>query len=278
MQKSVASLFEMHMRRGDPAASTVASKGRALKCFLDFFGDMHPQKVGVPIAEDYQEFLLNGRAATTVNCYVQHFRTFFTWLHNRNEVPANPFRTLARITEDKVVKETFSHEEIDRMAEMADDRWLFLLCLGLLGLRRGEALNLVGDDLDFDEGFLRIRSKRLTASTWDWRIKGRRERIISFPRCMAVGSGVIELHSLARRLAKERGPGQPYICVKPAYYLIQLGRLRTMDYQKKLCPWGNFRRDFRKLQKRAAVTPLKTFHELRAACATVLIDQCGLID
>jgi len=274
-QPVISDLIKIHIKSGDYAASTVDSKQRAAKFFLRAFGDVKPDAITYGHAEDFQNILRQGdRVEKTVNLYTIHMHKFFTWAVKRKYIDQNPFFGLRLLrTEDKKLP-VFDDDEIVRLYNVADLRWKALISLGLLGLREGEALNLVREDLFFDEGYILIQPKKDSPTTWAWRVKNRKTAYSPLPECLALPDIVIPVHRIFEKLISTLPADQPYVCVKPGYYfkLIEWKQQKKLYFRKMLCPWGNFDRDFKALLKRAMVKP-KSFHDLRRTFANKLIDK-----
>lgn len=266
--KPVKELFNQYMSCQGYRESTIDSKSRAVAFYLTACGDLPIDSVTYGHAEDYQTILRQGgRAAKTVNLYTTHMSHFFGWAVKRNYIKQSPFFGLKKLAVEQRKMPTFSDNEIVRLLNVADMNWKVLISFGMLGLREGEVLNLVVKDLLFDEGFVLISPKKDTFETWEWGIKNRTMAYAPFPEYINLPDYSVNFHTLVWQLI-ESHPGQPYVCVKPKYYEKQL-RLKAegkMHFRKKLCPWGNFDRDFKGLLKKACV-PKKSFHDLRRSFA-----------
>jgi len=277
-QPVISDLIKIHIKSGDYAASTIDSKQRAAMYFIKAFGDVPVDSVTYGHGEDYQCVLLRGdkkrRSPKTVNLHTVHMHTFFNWAVKRRYIDQNPFFGLRLLKAEDKKMPVFSDDEIVRIYNCADLRWRVLVTLGLLGLREGEALNLVRDDLYFDKGYILIRPKKDSPTTWAWRIKNRKAAYAPLPECLVLPDIVIPVHKIVAKLISTLPANQPYVCVRPNYYPMLLERKRqgNLYFRKALCPWGNFNRDFRALLKRAAIKS-KSFHDLRRTFAGNLIEK-----
>ena len=213
-----------------------------------------------------------GRAAKTVNLYVIHLSHFFAWAVKRQYIKANPFFGLKQLTAEDKMQPIFSDDEVVRLFNVASLRWKALICFGLLGLREGEAFNLERKDLDFEKGHILISPKKEDAYRWAWNIKNRKQAYAPLPEYITLPDCVIPFHAILHKLLDSIPKQQPYICVVPEYYekLIRQQRAGTLHFRKRLCPWGNFDRDFKALMKKAWVKPTKSFHDLRRTFADKL--------
>jgi len=278
---SVSKLFELYLTRSDLRPSSVRFKRRALKYFLQWFGDISADKVTFAIAEDYKTMLAKGRSKSAANGYLGNFKPFWGWLLRHGRISENPFHGIKRYRVTKEPKETFKADELSRLIYCSNRLWRIRICLGLLGCRRGETLNIIVKDVHMTEEnpHILLAPKKQTKRTWVWDLKDHAIRFVALPETIQFNGGiVVELHNDIRERIKELQKTQPYLCIENKFYL------KLMEWQKegKLTdkhvsdPTGNFQRSFRALQKRAAVYPLKRYHELRAAFITQVADEQGL--
>ena len=151
------------------------------------------------------------------------------------------------------------------------------MCFGLLGMRRGEVLNVTDCDIKLSNPpHILLQPKKATKDTWPFDLKDHATRYVALPEKMYFDDVVVSLHKDVQELMRQPWP---YITVEERYYkkLIQWQRDNRPGFEEDcLDPTGNFQRMFRALQKQAGVTPTKRFHELRAAFATKMIDGYGL--
>jgi site-specific recombinase XerD len=103
-------------------------------------------------------------SSTTVNGYFRALRTFFNWLECEELILENPFKNLKTPKVDSKVIQALSPTEIDRLFKLysgknvLDVRNRAILSVFLdTGLRISELVNLILDDVDFDDGSLLIR-------------------------------------------------------------------------------------------------------------------------
>jgi len=275
---ALATMFELYLARSDLRPASVRFKRRALKYFVEWFGDIPVNKVTPAIAEDYRMMLAKGRSKSSANGYLGNFKPFWVWLRKHNRIDNDPFDGLRlyRITESR--HETFSPSDLGRMLRVASRLWRVRICLGLLGMRRGEVLNVTVRDINLSgsRSHILLSPKTATKHTWPWGIKDHAVRCVALPQVMMFNTIRIELHNeIVRRM--EQLSQNPYVCLEDRYYYKLIGWQRegkltdihTSD------PTGNFQRSFRALQKRAGVQ-LRRFHELRAAFITQVIEKCDL--
>jgi len=278
MNQSVAELFERYLFRCNASDGTIEVKSRAFRHFNRWYEGVKPDELTPEVAEDFQSLLLKTMEPGSVNCYLACLKPFWQWLTRMQYVSHDPFRFVKRLDVEQKVKVTFTPQELDRMIQISDVRWRVLIGLGLLGLRRGESLNLTVRDVFLTEGHLLVTSKKAAATTWPWKIKSNAERIVPLPEVMEIGSKSLSLVADLVCLMEALPANQPYICPRPGDYTRNMGRQKagTISYHNRCCPWGNFPRDFTRLQRRAGVATPRRYHELRAAFATAMIKSHDL--
>jgi len=162
----------------------------------------------------------------------------------------------------------FSEEECIRMARAAQEfdkrvilRWELLIAMPLCtGMRRGELLDLIWRDTDFEQRSVTINPKDNSERTWEWHIKDTDRR------------GVPLTDEVVQLLADHQAAqpeGYPYVFVPPRRY----DHIQDVRHQGKWtirqgnCPVGNFRRQFKLILARAGIDE-GTFHDLRRTCLT----------
>ena len=69
MKQSITTLFELYIDRSDLAESSVALKRRALKCFVEAFGDRSVESIDYATAEDYRTILVKERSKQSANTH-----------------------------------------------------------------------------------------------------------------------------------------------------------------------------------------------------------------
>jgi len=251
----------------------VRFKKQALGHFLKWFGDVPIETVSAAMAEDYRTMLVKeGRSKRTANGYLANFRPFFNWLRRHGRIDANPFDAVRayRITEQ--AKETFTSSELGRLLRVSDELWQIRICMGLLGCRRGEMLNIVVGDihLDADVPHIVLSPKSPGPDTWGWELKDHAIRYVAVPDVMDFDGIGIRLRDLIRRQMNDIPRSQPYVLLEPRHCKRNIGKEWVPD------PTWNFQRMFRRIQAKAQIEPPRRYHELRAAFATTMISKVGL--
>jgi integrase len=280
MNQLTGELFELYLARSDLRPASIRFKRRALQYFVEWFGDMPVGAMNLAIAEDYKTLLAKGRSKRTANGYLANFKPFWGWLYKRGLITSNPFGDirLYRITE--LERKTFTLNELGSLQRLASRLWRVRICLGLLGCRRGEVLNLVVRDLTWSasESYILLSPKKATPYTWPWSLKDHAVRMVALPERMNFCGVTVELHRDIMRLIDDLRDGQPYICLQEKYYkkLMNWQHNKTLTDIHTADPTGNYQRSFRKLQEKAGISPTKRFHELRASFTTRMIPKIGL--
>lgn len=278
MNQNVGELFELYLARSDLRPASIRFKKMSLKYFIEWFGDMPPGGCNLAIAEDYKTLLAKGRSKRSANGYLSNFKPFWTWLFRHGRISSNPFDgiRLYRITELK--RETFKSGELSRMLKVASRLWRLRICQGLLGMRRGEMLNVQVCDINLSSPHPHILlcPKKATKDTWPWGLKDHSIRYVALPERMYFDDIVIRLHDdILGRIEEIRCT---YVNIEQKYYekLIRWQQEETLTDIHTADPTGNFQRMFRTLQKRAGIYPPRRYHELRAAFITKMIDYSDL--
>lgn len=274
----ISKLHELYLSRQDLRPSSVRFKRRAAKYFIDYFDDIKATEVTKAVAEDYRTMLAVGRSKSAANGYLSNFRPFFEWLYRHNRISENPFYGLRLFRITRTERITFKANELSRMLKIASQIWRVRMCFGLLGMRRGEMLNVCDCDINLssDHPHIVLSPKKATKETWPFDLKDHAIRYVALPERMYFDDIVVRLQVDVKELMRQPWP---YLCVEEKYYkkLIQWQRDNKPGFEEDcLDPTGNLQRMFRALQKRAGVSPTKRFHELRAAFATKMIDGYGL--
>jgi integrase len=274
INRSVADLFKMYLARNKLAENSVEIKSRAVRYFLESFGDMPVEKVDYGIAEDYVSILSKGRSAGGVNTYLQNIKPYFEWLVKRGFITSNPFGLIKKLKMSVLKRDLYTADEIEKMLMVADKRWQAIIMLGLCSLRRGEILNLCVKDIRFDKSYILITPKEDTNLTWRWDLKNHQQAIVPMPEIFRFQNIELNLHQGLIDLIDEVGSIQPYLILPLKYYLKLMVKKKngTLTYQDRLLPWPNFNRNFRRILRQARITP-RDFRNFRAGFATNIIES-----
>ena len=205
-----------------------------------------------------QDFSQNG-----VRSYLKAVGTVIAWSVRRGLRSDNPFvgyKYPRRIEYDIF---TYNQTDADSLRAAAHtSRWQALIEVALsAGLRRGEALNLRIEDVDFERNTITIQPHKGTWNTWPWRPKSDRTR--KLPLTPAVSRLFCEI------LEEEIPDGQPYLLLTDKQYDSKRDKYRqgALTERERLTPDSGFDSAFGRIRQRAGLTQ-GTYHDLRRTCLT----------
>ena len=100
---------------------------------------------------DYQEE--SKCSKTTIDNIRRILSSYFSWLEDENYIVKNPIRRIHKIKTAKLVKETFTDEEVETMRDYCkENRDLALIdFLYSTGVRVGELVNVNIEDVNFED-------------------------------------------------------------------------------------------------------------------------------
>ena len=109
--------------------------------------------------EDLRKYLSeykeeNNSSLTTIDNMRRIFSSFFAWLEDENYIVKSPARRIHRVKTAKIMKNTFSDENIEQMRDLCKNDIRNLVLIELLlttGMRVGELVNLNISDINFEE-------------------------------------------------------------------------------------------------------------------------------
>ncbi|MDD5328054.1 MAG: site-specific integrase [Phycisphaerae bacterium] len=274
-QPKLASLFATYLSCRSFTNKSVEIKSRAVKYFVELFGDIEPENITYNHAEDYVNFLRKERKAGAVNAYLRNIKPFFVWLVRRGHTKSNPFEQIRLLPEDKIYRPPYSGDELARLIKVADLRMKVITLLALCSsMRRTEILNLVVKDIYFDRSCILINPKEETETTWRWTIKNHQHAFVPMPETIELPGETVNLHNLIVQLIETLPAKQPYLCLKAQHYEVNM-RLKAegrLTDERRLTPWLRFSNDFKRLCKRATIES-KSLKDLRATFATTLAES-----
>ena len=239
----------------------------AMRQLIDVIGDIDYAKVSMHHGERFiQACLDRGNTLATAQKKIQSLKRIFQVALQRGQLEDNPFQYIRcrKIPQKEI--HVFSPSECRQLLNAAKHAkagmdYELLIHLDLTtGMRRGEVLNLVWSDIDFEAQMVKVSPKVNTTHTWEWNIKDSERRILPLT------------DEVVKRLAEQQEThpeGYPYLFVPaPRYNWIQnLRKTGRWSARKGRCPINNFNRDFGKIMKRAGVSEGE-FHDLRRTCIT----------
>lgn len=109
--------------------------------------------------DDVRNYLSNYREANnssliTIDNMRRIFSSFFSWLEDENYIIKSPARRIHKIKTAKIIKNTFSDENIEQMRDNCKNDIRDLVLIELLlstGIRVGELINLNISDINFED-------------------------------------------------------------------------------------------------------------------------------
>ena len=133
------------------------------------------------------------------------------------------------------------------------------------GLRRGEALNLTIDDIDFERNIIYVQAKKETEHTWRWQPKDKDLRALPL---------VTELSVMFTKILTKLPAGQPYLTITSQRYrrIQSLRKIKKLPDRVRECPDENWSKPFKQILKRSGVKNA-TFHDLRRTCITEWLEN-----
>lgn len=255
--------------RGQIRESSLKEYHSCYQDFLRFTGNIDFQAITIKHGERYiQACRDQGNRPATAAKKVRHLKRLFQLALERGQLEQNPFRFLKPPKCPNKAIRVLSDDECRRLLEAAAQfyepcsiNWLLLLKLTLCtGMRKGEALNLTWQNVDFEGKTVEVSPKSETVHTWEWHIKDSERRLLP------ITEDVLDMLS---RHQVEQHDGNPYVFLPIQRYqfiqgLRQQGKWNVIRGKK---PLNNFDRQLAAILKKAGITRL-TFHDLRRTCLT----------
>ena len=253
--------------RGQIRQSSLREADIAMRELVTIVGDIDCRNVAYKHGERFLQACLDkGNAVATGNKKVRTLKRIFEVAVLRGLLETNPWRRLrgGKVPQQEI--HVYTEDECHRLIKAAREfndpdgvNWQLLIALALsTGARRGELLNLVWPDVDFERQVVKIAPKPDGDRTWLWFIKDAERRTL--PLTDEVLAMLLEQH--------ERQPeGSVYVLVPyDRYRFIQQRRKEgRWSEEDGRCPLDNFTRRFGQILRRAAIER-GTFHDLRRTC------------
>lgn len=200
-EKTVREAFELFIRKCNVknlSAETIKSYKEKNKFFIEYVGE--DSLIGSVNENTFDNFILHMRESgtrnsTTINSYIRSLRAFLYycmksgWVHDFD---------ISEIKCEKVIKETYSDEELIRLLQRPDGKectftefkiWVFENYLLGTGNRISTALNLRVEDINFSDGVIILR-----------KTKNRKQQIIPLSGTLA---GILKEYLVVRGGEKE---------------------------------------------------------------------------
>ena len=258
-------------RTGDQIReSTQYERRSATEHFIETIGDIDYRSVTLKHGELFRQVRLDyGNSPATVSKKLRQLKTLFELAVDRKQLDENPLRRIKVPKSPRKKVEIFTTDECERMLKAARDslvntdvRWDLLIVVALVtAMRRGELLNCIWSDIDFEEQTIEVSPKKNTTETWEWRIKDTDRRTLPLTEDIVV--------MLADHQSRQP-EAYPYVFVPPRrndhiQKLRAAGKWTLSDSRLKVL--NNFSRQFGKILRRASVRELE-FHDLRSTALT----------
>jgi len=242
-------------RKNELAPGTYQLHEQTKRYLLGHFGDCRRlDNIQRPDARAFKAALADGSLThvntrntqpmkeATVHLHIRNARTMFAHALVDDIIPYNPFDKIAGAAPVPKAWHEVTDDEMERLLSMARPEWKLLLGLcRYAGLRRGEALNLRWENIDWE------RSRLTVIASDEWQPKDKQCRVVPIaPQLREILSGAFDEGWRLRKTV-----------IAPGMILIQ-----------------NISRDFDVLCKRAGVQRYhKPLHTLRKTCFNVWARQ-----
>ena len=237
----------------------------ALQSFIAVVGNMDFQSITLRHGELFRQHCLDhGNSPATVSKKLRALKRLFQLAVERKQLEENPLKYVKLPKSPKRKVETYTSDECERMLRAAREcraenpvQWDLLILIALTtAMRRGELLNAVWSDIDFESKVIEVTPKKNTTETWEWLIKDTDRR-----RLPLTDEAVTMLSEHQGRQPE----GYPYIFVPPCR-CDKIQHLRRQENwslsDSRLKVINNFDRKFGKILKRAGIRKGQ-FHDLR---------------
>jgi integrase len=258
-------------RTGDQIReSTREEYESAMNDFIKTVGNIDYQSVTLGHGEYYRQACLDkGNTPATVVKKLREVKVIFQAAVARRQLDENPLKYIKMPKQSQSKINTYDNGECERIVKVAMDfiqgrdektnvKWDLLILVTLAtAMRRGELLNCVWDDIDFEKQTIEVSPKEDTNETWTWLIKDTDSRTLPLTD---------ELTKLLIDHQTRQPDGYPYVFVPPARYDWIQQRLRSQGKwtyaDSRLTVVRNFDKQFNLILDRAHVKK-GTFHDLR---------------
>ena len=250
--------------------STQYERRSAMKHFIKVIGDIDYRRVTLKHGELFRQTCLDqGNSPVTVSKKLRQLKTLFELTVDRRQLDENPLKRIKLPKSSRKKVEVFAADECERTLKAACDsliytdlRWDLLIIAALTtGMRRGELLNSIWSDIDFQKQTIEVTPKKNTGQTWEWLIKDTDRRVLPLTEDVIV--------MLADHQSRQP-ENYPYVFI-PRRRHDHIQRLRAKGEwnlsDSRLKVINNFSRQFGKILRRAGVRKLE-FHDLRSTALT----------
>ena len=255
--------------RGQVRENTILVYESTMREFIAIVSDVDYRCICHDHGERFMQSCLDrGNQPATVAKKISVLKRLFQCAVERGQLEENPFRYIRKPKTAQHPIHIYSDKECTGLVQAAQQlqigapfRWdIFILAALCTGMRRGELLNTVWQDIDFRDGKINISPKLDTESTWMWYLKDTDRRSVPL---------TAEVMRLLVKHQQSQSNQNPYVFV-PAKRYEHIQRLRKQgkwSERKGLCPVSNFRYQFRAIMAKAGIEKGE-FHDLRRTCLT----------
>ena len=255
--------------RGQIRENTILEYESSMREFIAKVGNVDFRSIRHEHGERFMQSCLdNGNRPATVVKKINSIRRLFQGAVERGQLEENPFRYLRKPKITQHAIHVYSDVNCTRLVKAAQQsqigapfRWdIFILTALCKGMRRGELLNTIWQDIDFKENKINISPKLDTESTWIWYLKDTDRRSVPL---------TAEVMCLLVKHQQCQSNQNPYVFVPAKRYkhIQQLRKQGKWSERKGLCPVSNFRYQFRAIMAKAGIEKGE-FHDLRRTCLT----------
>ena len=256
-------LIEEHLAKNQRLKwSTQYHRRRAWRLIIEAVGDMETEEFQYCDAEDFVEYLYSmNLGSNSIRSYIKTVRPVFRWAWRRGYREGDPFDGLKMPKSPKFEIRVYSDAELCDMLAAATYLWRArIITAATAGLRRSEVLNLTINDVDFEEGYISVQTKKETPSTWLWTPKSYEIRRVPLTE---------QLANLYTAILAELPAGQPYLMItEKRYWWLQRKRQQgEMTERLKLIPDENFNKPFKRILRTAQIKN-GSFHDFRKTAIT----------
>jgi len=165
------------------ASATAARYAGVVDGFASFaakkLGSSKLRHISAELIETYKAFRRGKVKPRTLNYEVKVLRLFFNRAIQFGHLRSNPAARVQTVSAAQPSPRFLNKEEIDNLLASSGELYPFVLLLLKTGLRKGEALNLRWEDVDFE------RQRILVVPRDSWVAKGRRGREVPFDEHVA---------------------------------------------------------------------------------------------
>ena len=251
---------------------------RAWTHFIDAVTDIPIGDVTYSTFEDYEAYLyglpnMNTNGIRSYLKAVKRVVSWSAWRKLREGDPASSYKVPERVENEVHI---FSEAQMcDLIAAAHTNRWRALIGTALrAALRRGEALNLRIEDVDFDKRTIAIQPHKATPVSWPWTPKNYKRRVLRLTDDVSA--------LFCKIMADEIPTHQPYLMLTEKQYWIRNREWQTGEYvtgkrrgqkipahtRELHCktPDIGFDGAFGRIRDRANV--VGQYHEIRKTCLT----------